>query len=77
MIANFERFQDIQKEANHENYSSQSHVEPTNLPRCPKPGPKQSGHVQKVLIFSSYHIQGILALFRTSVIFQNFRNIFC
>ena len=36
-------FQGIQKQANSESYSSLSHVEPRNLPRCPKPGPRWSG----------------------------------
>ena len=35
MISNFERFHEIQKQANSESYSSLSHVEPRNLPRCP------------------------------------------
>ena len=43
MITNFERFQEIQKQANSESYSSLPHVEPKNLPRCPKPGTRWSG----------------------------------
>ena len=43
MILNFERFQEIQKQANSESYCSLSHVEPRNLPRCHKPGIRWSG----------------------------------
>ena len=35
MIWSFERFREIQKQANSESYSSLSHVELRNLPRCP------------------------------------------
>ena len=40
MISNFERFQEILKQENSESYSSLSHVEPRNLPRCPKLWPR-------------------------------------
>ena len=38
MISNFERFQQIQKQADSESYSSLCHVEPRNLPRSPYMG---------------------------------------
>ena len=40
MNSNFERFPEILNQANSENFSCLSHVEPKNLPRCPKPGAK-------------------------------------
>ena len=35
MISNYERFHEIQKQADSESYSSPCHVEPRNLPRSP------------------------------------------
>ena len=50
MISNFVRFQEIQKQANSESYSSLSHVEPRNLPRSPDLGPRSfAENVQKFL----------------------------
>ena len=43
MISNFERFQEIQKQANSESYSSLSHVEPRNQPRYAVLWPRWSG----------------------------------
>ena len=43
MISNFERFHEIQKQADSESYSSLCHVEPRNLPRSPYLWPRWSG----------------------------------
>ena len=37
MISNFERFQEIRKQANSDSYSSLTQVKTRNQPRCPKP----------------------------------------
>ena len=54
MSSNFESFHEILKQANSENFSCLFHVEPRNLPRCPKPGARWSGPWESYEIVGSF-----------------------